>query len=179
MNKEERTAIWNVQYGAMVKSGECKGCFQNIIHKDRYKGWEASHIWAKAKGGPAQLYNIYALCAVCNGQMGTNNMFVYFHKLRNYAALNHLLEHLRMVYKRNHPTLWENCGGQMFQLIQRFFLEHHSGDGGISPDDPVLVYILEQDIKVNDRAALDAKREYLKLEERSLESRKLWEKIKK
>lgn len=154
-----RQGIWSAQFGIATKSVACQGCLKSIISYDKYKGWEASHITAKASGGSRHLYNLFALCSVCNKKMGTQNMFCFFYDTMNKYALKKLVKYVRMIFKVHYPEVWKQCRGQMWELAHKRYVDTF---GGIPKDHDVLKYFMEYDIKKNNKITVEAYEEYQK-----------------
>jgi len=158
--KYERLGIWTAQFGGSIKSVECPGCLEKMIHLDKYKGWEACHIMAHARGNTREIYNMFALCAVCNKRMGTKNMFCYFWDTHNKHALEELIKYVKKVIKVHFPTISEQCRSQMYELAERLYKERRLQDGGIPEDHPVWKFFIEQDIKENNAKTIEAHKKY-------------------
>jgi len=157
-NKRDRQKLWNAQVGGAEEKTTCVGCLTRLIYFDRYKGWEASHVWAGSNGGNIELYNMFALCNVCNGQMRQQNMFCYFMELENLRALRVLIHYVCKIVRLHYPLLWAECSGQMYHLARLLYVEKTAGDGGIPASHPVVRFFLKEDIAAVDmeRAALAA-----------------------
>lgn len=65
-----RFAVWNRDFGVREAVGACSCCAREIT----VQAFEAGHIIAAARGGPATVDNLRCVCGACNRSMGTRNM---------------------------------------------------------------------------------------------------------
>ena len=162
-NKQDRQKLWNAQVGGAEQSIQCPGCLTKLIHFDRYKGWEASHIHAGSLGGNTELYNMFALCNVCNGQMKNQNMFCYFMEMGNLVALRALISYVCRIIRLHYPKLWTQCKGQMYHIAKLLYVEKRKeGEGGIPKEHPVLEFFIKEDIEKNKQECRKTAKEYRK-----------------
>ena len=159
-SKYERFGIWSTQFGGAAKRAVCPGCQETTIEFDKYKGWEAAHIMAHAKGNGNEGYNMFPLCAVCNKRMGTRNMFCFFWETQRIHALRDLIHYERKTIKANYPSLYSQCRGQMWDIAHRLFINKRPFDGGIPKDHAVWEFFMREDIKQNNAEALKANEIY-------------------
>lgn len=153
-NKQDRQKLWNAQVGGAEEHTSCPGCLSRLIYLDRYKGWEAAHIRANSKGGSTELYNMFALCSVCNGQMKEQNMFCYFMNMENLHALRLLIRYVRKIVRLHYNLLWKACKGQMYHLARLIYISKVANDGGIPETHAVMRFFLQEDLKCVRKEAL-------------------------
>jgi len=71
---EVRVAVWQNCYGSALVA-QCLGCQVNSMElnarvENKNEVWQAAHVIADARGGPASLDNLLALCSACNNGRG-------------------------------------------------------------------------------------------------------------
>ena len=150
-NKLDREKVWNAHIGGAEESAECPGCLVSKIHLTRYAGWQASHVWAHSNGGNIELYNLFPLCAVCNGKMANQNMFCRFMDMGNLGALRRLIAYVCKIVRIHYPSLWSKSSEQMHSVAKYLYFERSKGDGGIPCDHPVVKFFMQYDIQRNTR----------------------------
>lgn len=70
INQRLRTAVWE-QFNGQNFSAPCYSC--NLLQLTVFD-FEAGHVVAEARGGPATLANLRPICRKCNSSMGTRDM---------------------------------------------------------------------------------------------------------
>lgn len=152
ISKALRKAVWGLAFGPAILVTECPSCLKNSLKLEQYTGWEAAHITPHSGGGTIELYNLFPLCKVCNGQMGTQDMFCHFFEMRNMHALHALIEYVKRVIKAHFPGGYEKTRGMIWYMAQQYFT--------MSTEHPVFQYFMEHDIKVLQRETLELKRAF-------------------
>lgn len=72
-----RNTVWNKYIGTDQKIGTCFCCRLEHIS---YSNFHCGHIISRKKGGNDHIDNLRPICQLCNGSMGTNNMFEFMKK---------------------------------------------------------------------------------------------------
>lgn len=155
-SKYERLGIWTIQFGGATKKATCPACLQTTIELDKYKGWEAAHIMAHARGNTCEVYNMFPLCAICNKRMGTQNMFCFFLETHNKHALRELIKYVKNTVKVHYPSLYQQCEGQIWDIAHRLFKEKRHYDGGIPEKHALWKFFMREDIKENNSQVVEA-----------------------
>ncbi len=70
--KTLRVQVWNKYIGVQIGETNCPCC--GVIKISPFS-FVCGHVIAEAKGGDISLQNLRPICSVCNGSMGTRNMF--------------------------------------------------------------------------------------------------------
>ena len=86
MPKILKQQVWNKRYGEHAGIGYCFCCRHTIIRQDDF---QAGHVTARSKGGTTTIDNLEPICARCNNDMKTMNLYEYqakFHPLAENVA---------------------------------------------------------------------------------------------
>ena len=74
MPKVLKQQVWDIYNGASNGTALCFCCKHVIIRMDDF---QAGHIIAKSKGGSTDITNLVPICARCNKDMKTRNLYEY------------------------------------------------------------------------------------------------------
>ena len=70
--KKLRIEVWNKYIGESIGKAKCKCCEISDITQLTF---HCGHIIAEAKGGDVNIDNLLPICGMCNGSMGTTNLY--------------------------------------------------------------------------------------------------------
>lgn len=143
--------------GGFTKEMKCPGCLMATIEFKKYNGWHASHIRPSSKGGAHELWNLYPLCANCNGDMGDKNMFCYFYYTD--IIIIRMIRNIHQLIRLAYPAIYKICKGQFYRIAQKLYAEKIPNDGGIPQDHLIWKMFLEYDLTENTKILYNIKNE--------------------
>jgi len=74
MPKTLKQQVWDKRFGADAGTGKCYCCKYTTIRMDDF---QAGHVTARSKGGSTTIDNLEPICARCNDDMKTMNLYEY------------------------------------------------------------------------------------------------------
>jgi hypothetical protein len=74
MPKTLKQQVWDKRFGADAGTGKCYCCKYTTIRMDDF---QAGHVTARSKGGSTTIDNLEPICARCNNDMKTMNLYEY------------------------------------------------------------------------------------------------------
>jgi hypothetical protein len=74
MPKTLKQQVWDKRFGADAGTGRCYCCKYTTIRMDDF---QAGHVTAKSMGGSTTIDNLEPICARCNDDMKTMNLYEY------------------------------------------------------------------------------------------------------
>jgi hypothetical protein len=81
INKKFRMMVWDEYIGFDNGKSVCHCCEETEISQMNFV---CGHIVAEANGGKIEMSNLLPICASCNEAMGTENLFEFQDKLKNF-----------------------------------------------------------------------------------------------